>query len=43
VSHLSPTKHLTSVKERNIILKKEIIENIRKKYEDFYNNIIEKK
>jgi hypothetical protein len=42
VSHLCPTKHLTSVKERNIRLKKEIIENIKKKYEDFYNKIEKK-
>ena len=42
ISHLTPTKHLTSVKERNIIIKKEIIENIKKKYEDFYDNLEKK-
>jgi hypothetical protein len=42
VSHLTPTKHLTSVKERNIKLKKEIIENIKRSYEDFYNNLNKK-
>jgi hypothetical protein len=39
ISHLTPTKHLTSVKERNIKLKKEIIENIKKTYKDFYDNL----
>ena len=39
ISHLTPTKHLTSVKERNIILKKEIIEKIKKTYKDFYDNL----
>ena len=42
ISHLTPTKHLTSVKKRNIILKKEIIDNIKKRYEDFYENLREK-
>lgn len=42
VSHLTPTKHLTSIKERNIKLKKEIIENIKRSYEDFYNNLNKK-
>jgi hypothetical protein len=27
------------VKERNITLKKEIIENIKKTYKDFYDNL----
>lgn len=42
ISHLTPTKHLTSVKERNIILRKEIIENIKKTYENFYDNLEKK-
>ncbi len=42
VSHLTPTKHLTSVKKRNIIIKKEIIENIKKTYTDFYDNLEKK-
>ncbi len=42
ISHLTPTKHLTSVKKRNIQLKKEIIENIKKKYTDFYNKLEKK-
>ena len=42
ISHLTPTKHLTSVKERNIIIKKEIIENIKKTYTDFYDNLEKK-
>jgi hypothetical protein len=42
VSHLTPTKHLTSVKERNILLKKEIIENVKKTYEEFYHNLEKK-
>ncbi len=39
VAHLNPTKHLTPIKERNIKLKKEIIENIKEKYKDFYGNL----
>jgi hypothetical protein len=42
VSHLTPTKHLTSIKKRNIIIKKEIIENIKKTYTDFYDNLEKK-
>ncbi len=39
IMHLTPSKHLTPVKERNIKLKDETIKNIEETYKKFYNNL----
>ena len=39
IAHLNPSKHLTPIKERNTKLKNDIVENIKKKYEEFYYNL----
>lgn len=37
--HLTPTKHLTPIKERNLKLKDETIKNIKETYKNFYKNL----